>query len=499
MKKVLLIEPAGNFIRLDRCMQRIESWGGVFRFPLNLARIGAHLLRLGHAVRFLDLQADVSSNLRDTLLSFGPDLCVLSSGFPSMRIDSQTASQVKSILPNTHVSTFGVAPTLLKESFFQSATWRFEVPFDSVVVGGEPALGYESLLKGDLNNSPHIVKASMEKTKSISTQDSRHLFNHSLYKSPFTGENATYIEGTFGCPFRCSFCVVPELYEGEISKRTPEEIVAEFKFVLENNDVSQITLWDEGTTFQKSFIRNLCDGLIELRKSKNSKFKNFIWTTRSTTSLLDEEVVEKLALSGLSGITLGIESFDEKILESIEKNISLETNRDAIKLLSKFGIISIGHIILGHINDTRESIEHTISSAVRSHLNFAQFYCSVPYPGTRLNSMATQHNLIRIKDLTKYELSNSIMDTLGGVSYRDVARYRAKATRLFWTDERWQRLNKLINRGAGVGSAKIQAFLSWNSKTDDHFKAGDVRRPNRNRIHRTTAPQGAGALQSTDR
>src|SRR6185369_11270760 len=194
---------------------------------------------------------------------------------------------------------------------------------------------------------------------------------------------------------------------------------------------------------------------------------------------------------------LGIESFDEEILESIEKNISLETNRNAIKLLSKFGIISIGHIILGHINDTRESIENTISSAVRSDLNFAQFYCSVPYPGTKLNSMATQRDLIRIKDLTKYELSNPIMDTLGGVSYRDVARYRAKATRLFWTDERWRRLNTLINRGGGVGAAKKQAFLSWNSKTGDHFKAGDVRRRNRNRIQLTTALQEAGAPQST--
>jgi|SRR5215213_4474512 len=477
-------------------MQRIESWGGVFRFPLNLARIGAHLLRLGHAVQFLDLQADVSSNLRETLLSFGPDVCVLSSGFPSMRVDSHTAGEIKSILPNTHVSTFGVAPTLLKESFFQSETWGFEVPFDSVVVGGEPALGYESILKGDLNKSRRVVKGAMEKTKSIRTQDARYLFNHSLYKSPFTSENATYIEGTFGCPFRCSFCVVPELYEGEFSKRTPEDIVAEFKFVLENNDVPQITLWDEGTTFQKSFIRDLCDGLIELRKSKNSKFQNFIWTTRSTTSLLDEEVVEKLALSGLSGITLGIESFDEEILQSIEKNISLQTNQNAIKLLSKFGIISIGHIILGHINDTRESLENTISSAVRSDLNFAQFYCSVPYPGTKLHNMASQHDLIRIKDLTKYELSNSIMDTLGGVSYRDIARYRTMATRLFWTDERWRRLNKLIKRGAGVGKAKRQVFLGWNCKTGDHFKSNGRHR-NRNRIQLPTAAQQVDASRAS--
>lgn len=446
-------------------MQSIDSWGGVYRFPLNLARIGAHLLHLGYTVQFLDLQADIGSNLKDTLLNLEPDICILSSGFPSMRVDSHTAGEIKAILPTTHVSTFGVAPTLLKERFFHSGTWDFEICFDSVIVGGEPALGYESILRSDLNRTPSIVKGVMQKIKSINTQDARYLFDHSLYKSPFTSENATYVEGTYGCPFRCSFCVVPELYDGKFSKRTPEDIVEEFKFVLENNEVSQITLWDEGTTFQKSFINDLCDGLIEIRKSNNPRFKNFIWTTRSTTSLLDEEIVEKLALSGLSGITLGIESFDEEILQSIEKNISLETNQNAIRLLSKFGIVSIGHIILGHINDTKDSIEKTISSAVDSDLNFAQFYCSVPYPGTKLNRLATEHDLIRIKDLTKYELSNPIMDTLGGVSYLDVGRYRTRAMKLFWTDERWRGLNKLVKRGCGIGEAKKEAFLGWKSKT----------------------------------
>jgi radical SAM superfamily enzyme YgiQ (UPF0313 family) len=381
-----------------------------------------------------------------------------------MGIDSQTAREVKKILPSAHVSTFGVAPTLLKESFFDFETWSFEISFDSIVIGGEPAIGYELILSADFR-APRVVKGSMDKVKAINTQSSRYLFDHSLYKSPFTNENATYIEGTYGCPFSCSFCVVPELYEKKFSKRTAEAIVNEFKFVIENNDVSQITLWDEGTTFQRRFIKELCNGLIELKKSNDPKFRNFVWTTRSTTALLDEEIVEKMALSGLSGITLGIESFDDKILQSIEKNISLETNNNAIKLLSKFGIISIGHIILGHINDTKDTIENTISSAVNSDLNFAQFYCSVPYPGTTLHKLASEHDLIRVKDLTKYELSNPIMDTLGGVSYLDLDFYRSKALELFWTEDRWSRLNKLIKRGSGIGNVKKNVFLDWNSKT----------------------------------
>lgn len=462
MKKILLIEPPGGFIRLDRCMQSIDSWGGVYRFPLNLARIGAHLLSLGHSVAFIDLQADKSACLKDTLLTFKPDLCILSSGFPSIKIDSETGHQIKEILPSAHVSTFGVVPTLLKEDFFNNTTWDFSISFDSIVSGGEPALGYEDILKANLADAPRIVESTMQKVKSIETYKARFLFNHNLYKSPFTGENATYVEGTYGCPYRCSFCVVPELYNGHFSKRTPQDIINEFRFVIENNDVRQITLWDEGTTFQKSFILELCDGLIELRKSSNLNLKNFVWTTRSTTALLDEEVVEKMALSGLSGITLGIESFDTKILQTIDKRISLQTNNNAIELLSKYGIISIGHIILGHLHDTKESVELTIQSAIESNLNFVQFYCAVPYPGTKLHQSASENDLIRIKDLTKYELSNPIMDTLGGLSYSQIGTYRNEATRLFWSNERWNDLNNLIDNGSGINEKRKQIFLNWN-------------------------------------
>jgi len=382
-----------------------------------------------------------------------------------MRLDARAAAEIKAICPSTHVSTFGVAPTLLKGAFLEPATWGFDVPFDAIVVGGEPALGYESMLDSDSIGTQRIVQGVMLAAKSVRTQDARHLFDHSLYRSPFTGGCATYVEGTYGCPFRCNFCVVPELYEGKFSKRTPDDIVREIQFVVEENDVAQVTLWDEGTTFQRKFVLDLCDGLIELRKSRDERLRSFSWTTRSTTALLDDEIVERMARAGLSGITLGVESFDESILSSVEKTISLQSNRNAINLLSRFGIVSIGHIILGHLRDTAASIENTISAAVASNLSFAQFYCAVPYPGTKLNRLATEQGLIRVTDLTQYELSNAIMDTMGGISHRRVAAYRDEARRLFWTDKRWERLNTLVGPSSRISAAKRGVFLSWSGTT----------------------------------
>lgn len=436
--KILLVEPSGGFIRLDRCMQSIDSWGGVFRFPLNLARIGAALLTynwLGHEIRFVDLQADPTVNLKKVLYEFRPDLCILSCGFPSMRDDALVAQQIKQFLPKCYVSTFGVVPTLLGEKFFHSATWGFPIPFDFVVTGGEPALAYDEIVNksGGLKNSTifKVIDSKMEKTKTVWTLNGRELFNHQLYRSPFTGDTQTYIEGSYGCPKKCSFCVVPELYGGSFAKRSPKEVVTEFEFVIERCGVKQISLWDEGTTFQRSQMKEICEGLIELRKSANSVFRNFTWNTRSTTALLDEETVWLMKESGLSGITLGIESFDEDVLESTGKGTTVADNTKAIRLLKEAGIISIGHIVLGLPEETRESAERTIKGALDSGLDIAQFYCAVPYPGTLLHKQATEENLVVVQDLTKYELCNAIMGTRN-LSFMEVAQLRRKAMHLFY-------------------------------------------------------------------
>jgi len=460
LKRVLLIEPPGGFIRLDRCMQSINSWGGVFRFPLNLSRIASHLISLGNDVRFLDLQADANCSLETVLLEFKPDLCILSCGFPSMRYDSTCAKSIKQVLPLSHVSTFGVAPTLLRENFFNSQEWGFEIFFDSVILGGEPALGYENLLLGDLSKSDQIIFTELSKSKFIDGRIGRQLFEHSLYKSPFTGRTATIIEGSYGCPHTCSFCVVPELYGNRFSKRKISDIIDEIIFVVENNGVEEITLWDEGTTFQKKFLLQFCDHLIFLRNT-HPKFKNFSWSTRSTSSLLTEDLVQKLKQSGLSGITLGIESFDDSVLSKIDKGINEKTNKYAIDLLAKYRIISIGHIILGHVNDSASSIEYTIEQAIDSNLNFAQFYCLVPYPGTVLHKTAKSLGLVEVEDLTKYELCNPIMHTLNGITPTEIGIYREQATRKFWTEHRWRKLDNLIGNTYFTDVSKREQFMKW--------------------------------------
>ena len=462
-RKVLLIEGPGGFIRLDRCMQSIDSWGGVYRFPLNLARIAGHLLSVGHEVLFIDMQANKTADLVNVLAGFKPDLCILSSGFPSLKVDGETASKIKAVSPLAHISTFGVAPTLLTKekglSFFSPEMWSDwginQAPFDSIVIGGEPALGYEELLSLEClaGVSGNIISTKMQKTKNIQTWMGRQLFDQNLYHSPFDGKVQAYVEGSYGCPNECNFCVVPQLYGGQFSKRTPQDIAEEIELVVLYHGAKQVSLWDEGTTFQRPQLQELCRRLIDLRKKRPREFQDFQWNTRSTTNLLDEETVTLMSQSGMSGITLGLESFDEGVLHSTNKGTTVENNLRAIQLLKDASIVSIGHIVLGLQDETEESAESTIAQTIGSGLDIAQFYCAIPYPGTPLYTEAKKDDLIRVHDLTQYELCNPIMDTRGGLTYNRVGELRRSAMTRFYK-----------NKPTNLDILASQAFARWSSR-----------------------------------
>ena len=56
------------------------------------------------------------------------------------------------------------------------------------------------------------------------------------------------------------------------------------------------------------------------------------------------------------------------------------------------------------------------------------------------------------------------MDTLGGLSYKEIEEYRTLAKKLFWTKERWDNLNRLIGTDKGITKDKKQLFLNWNDR-----------------------------------
>ena len=63
---------------------------------------------------------------------------------------------------------------------------------------------------------------------------------------------------------------------------------------------------------------------------------------------------------------------------------TVEQAMQAVRYAHEAGIKTVGHFILGLPGETEESLGHTIHFAQSLPLDLAQFYCAVPFPGSRL-------------------------------------------------------------------------------------------------------------------
>jgi radical SAM superfamily enzyme YgiQ (UPF0313 family) len=87
---------------------------------------------------------------------------------------------------------------------------------------------------------------------------------------------------------------------------------------------------------------------------------------------VDSELVGRMAKNGCIRINFGIESGDEEVLKAINRNMSLATIRQSVKLSKEAGIMTFGFFMIGLPQDTKESIEKTLKLMLELDLDFMQ-------------------------------------------------------------------------------------------------------------------------------
>jgi len=99
-------------------------------------------------------------------------------------------------------------------------------------------------------------------------------------------------------------------------------------------------------------------------------------------------------------------------------------------MLKKAGINSMGHFVFGLPGDTRETSEKTIKFALRN-VDFAQFYCAIPYPKTKLGQMASESGWIVDHDFDDLDFTSSVMgnESMTAVEIKNI---RDRAYRRFY-------------------------------------------------------------------
>jgi radical SAM superfamily enzyme YgiQ (UPF0313 family) len=198
-----------------------------------------------------------------------------------------------------------------------------------------------------------------------------------------------------GCPFDCSFCA--RTFGRSFRHHSIERIITEFKDLIDKYLINQINIEADNLTVNKDFLKSLCRTLID--EGINRRVQ---WTCASRVDTVDAEMLRLMKEAGCWEISYGIESGSQRLLDIINKGISIEQIEKTVALTKKIGISVRGFFMLGLPSETKEESWQTINFAKRLDPLWAQFTVTTPYPGTRLFNQLKKQGKIRTFDWNNY-------------------------------------------------------------------------------------------------
>ena len=221
-------------------------------------------------------------------------------------------------------------------------------------------------------------------------------YNMTMYLS--TKEKAFPLQTGYGCPFACTFCCNSKIKE-PIRYKDIDHVIAEIQNVIDNYGVRAFHIWDETFTLDRARVEEFCYKVIDL---------NIHWSAQTRANLLSYDLLTLMKDAGCVRISIGVESGDPDILKSINKKIKLEEVVDTINLARKVGIISYAGFMIGHPDDTLETIWNTMKFAKKLNPDFVGFRIAIPYPGCVFGDIALHKGRLLTDDLSKYRDDNVV-------------------------------------------------------------------------------------------
>ncbi len=209
-----------------------------------------------------------------------------------------------------------------------------------------------------------------------------------------------------GCPFNCSFCSHP--FGRTYRHHSVGRIISELKGLINNYQISQANFEADTLTVNKSFLISLCQSLIEEGIAEKLQ-----WTCESRIDTVDVETLEIMKKAGCWQISYGIESGVQRLLDLINKGVTLEQIEKIVMLTKKTGITIRGFFMLGLPCETIKESWQTINFAKKLDPLWAQFTITIPYPGTPLFKQLKEQGQIRHFNWSYY-------NTWGGWADKDI-------------------------------------------------------------------------------
>lgn len=421
--------------------KRNSTW-----MPQNIALLAAIAEQHGHTASIIDAQAEEIEE--DTLVNMAleskADIFALTCYSPFFHLNTSLAKKIKDSGSKTPIIVGGPHITIMKEKIVE------QYPQFDYLFMGEAEQSLPNFLNtyqkgGDLSKldgiiykkegeiivgKPQWIPATIKITGKTVEQESaldrypfpaRHLLPMNKYRlGTAEGRNCfTSIHTMRGCPWHCIFCASDALKTTKMAMRSPRSVVDEIKQVLRDYPfITHIFFTDDVLTlWYDQHMKKICDLIIE----EGIKI-TFESSTRA--NLVEDEMVAHMAKAGLIRMSMGLETVNTQMRDTMRKQVKLEDYTRALEIFDKYGVEGMTSVMIGLPGETKESIEELGNWLDKTRVSYqANVAVAVPYPGTEFNEIATSgsHGVeLMSEDFSKYLRYGKAVTKVGELTSEDL-------------------------------------------------------------------------------
>ena len=221
---------------------------------------------------------------------------------------------------------------------------------------------------------------SIERHPDVFGRPARDLIDIEAYRAAWVDHHGRFslnMVSTRGCPYHCNWCAKP-IWGQRYAMRAPADVAEELAMV--KAEIAPDHIW-----FADDIFGLRSDWLAKFAARVNALDAVIPFTMQSRCDLMTPVAVRALASSGCHEVWLGAESGSQRVLDAMDKEITINEIRSARTFLAEVGIRCCLFIQFGYPGETWDDIELTISMVQELLPDDIGVSVSYPLPGTRFH------------------------------------------------------------------------------------------------------------------
>ncbi|UCF34714.1 MAG: B12-binding domain-containing radical SAM protein [Phycisphaerales bacterium] len=339
-----------------------------------------------------------------------PRLYGISFAFLTQRVACETINTLKERFPEMMIIAGGPHPTSAPEEVMH------ETPVDMVCVGeGELVLAdiVNEMIHGgrDFSGIPGLwlrAKDGLFNTGSSRTIKDLDTLPFMAWDridfGKFSGQHyckshcQSCIVISRGCPHRCAFCSLPVWRAARpfVRLRSPESIAAEVDWLYQLG-VREIKIVSDEINVTLPWAKAVCKAIADLGH------KDLFFQSNLRADKIDDELADLFKRMNMWLVHLGVESANDRVLNGIEKHITVEQCERCLRLLKKYKVRVLLFMMAFQLWERNGELQYETPRELRRSLWWAwkQFLArriaymtwsiTTPMPGAPLHDIVSRH------------------------------------------------------------------------------------------------------------